>query len=351
MGSGRIQRILAAALAALLLAGVAAPGLAGAQGVYIVQPGDTLAGIAAGNGTSVAALVAANGIANPNLVYSGQRLALPGEGTSTPRVQQVALPAAGPGSILAHERIVEYYGNPYSAEMGILGQLSKAELVSALQRRAAQYAAVTGGTVQPAIHMVVTVAQAGAGSDGLYRARMPLGVVEDYANLAGANGMLFFIDIQLGRSTVQAELAPWLDLLKRPYVHLAIDPEFDMWGSEVPGVDFGHMTAAEVNYVQGVLSGLVSQYSLPNKIFEIYQFTPGMLPDKGNIARNANVDLVVNMDGFGSQWLKIQHYNWYVRDTPVEYAGIKLFFDQDPDLMTPAQVLSLDPKPDIIMYQ
>ena len=43
-------------------------------GTYVVQSGDTLSGIAAELGTSVGALAAANGIANPDLIYAGQTL-------------------------------------------------------------------------------------------------------------------------------------------------------------------------------------------------------------------------------------------------------------------------------------
>ena len=43
-------------------------------GTYMVQSGDTLSSIAAELGTSVEDLAAANGIANPDLVYAGQTL-------------------------------------------------------------------------------------------------------------------------------------------------------------------------------------------------------------------------------------------------------------------------------------
>jgi rare lipoprotein A len=43
-------------------------------GVYVVQAGDTLSGIAAEMGTTVEDLAAANGIANPDLIFDGQLL-------------------------------------------------------------------------------------------------------------------------------------------------------------------------------------------------------------------------------------------------------------------------------------
>jgi len=54
------------------------PGSPPGSGYHIVQPGDTLYSIAWRYGTTVSALVAANGLANPNYIYVGQRLGIPG---------------------------------------------------------------------------------------------------------------------------------------------------------------------------------------------------------------------------------------------------------------------------------
>ena len=44
---------------------------------YVVRPGDTLSGIARWFGVSVSALQQANGISNPSRIYAGQRLCIP----------------------------------------------------------------------------------------------------------------------------------------------------------------------------------------------------------------------------------------------------------------------------------
>jgi hypothetical protein len=261
------------------------------------------------------------------------------------------LPTPGPGSLLANSMVVSYYGNPYSGLMGVLGQLSKEELVTALKRRAADYEVAGGRPAKPAIHFVATVAQAGAGADGLYRARMPYSLVAEYAQLAADNDMLFILDLQFGRSTVQAELAPWLPLLRQPHVHLALDPEFNMWGSDVPGKALGHMTAREINYAQQVLADIVAKENLPNKVLILYQFTASMLPDKGNIQNNPLVDVVINMDGFGGRASKLTHYQWYAIDGAVGLPGIKLFYQHDIDLFSPADLMALDRRPDVVVYQ
>jgi LysM repeat protein len=72
------------ALAAAGLAGVLLAGAGGARAATVtVGPGDTLSAIAARNGTTVAAIAAANGIRNPNRVVAGRRLTVPGAGASS----------------------------------------------------------------------------------------------------------------------------------------------------------------------------------------------------------------------------------------------------------------------------
>jgi lipoprotein-anchoring transpeptidase ErfK/SrfK len=86
-----------------------------ASTVYVVQRGDTLARIAARYGVSTSALASANGIRNSNLIYTGQRLVIPGAssvkapGTQLP---SVSAPVAGRwiDINLSQQRITAYQG-------------------------------------------------------------------------------------------------------------------------------------------------------------------------------------------------------------------------------------------------
>ncbi len=63
-----------------------------------MKSGDTLSAIGARFGVSYQAIAQANGIANPNLIYAGQNLVIPGRGgspTPTPNTPTPATPAPG----------------------------------------------------------------------------------------------------------------------------------------------------------------------------------------------------------------------------------------------------------------
>jgi soluble lytic murein transglycosylase-like protein len=85
----------AATVTAIATLGVA--GAAAFSGGYTVRSGDTLSGLASRFGVSAADLAAANHIANPNLIYIGEDLQIPGESAAaadaTPAVYVAPMPA------------------------------------------------------------------------------------------------------------------------------------------------------------------------------------------------------------------------------------------------------------------
>ena len=85
---------------------IPAPAVSGSalSSTIVVDPGDTLTAIAARYHTTAAALAAANGISNPNLVYAGSRLRLPNQSIAEASYTE---PASGgsaglPAALLAH---------------------------------------------------------------------------------------------------------------------------------------------------------------------------------------------------------------------------------------------------------
>lgn len=260
-----------------------------------------------------------------------------------------------PGSLLPGHRFVVYYGNPLSKRMGVLGEYPVPEMLSRLQGEVQAFAkADPSKPVQPGLHLIVSVAQGAPGKDGMYRLRMRDSLINWWCNLAQQKGYVMFLDVQVGHSTVQSELQPLIPYLKRPYVHLALDPEFSMHHAKegvVPGRKIGVMDAEEVNYAIRTLQDLVRQNHLPPKVLVVHRFTQGMLTNYREIKPVPEVQVVINMDGFGAPWLKRDSYEAYERMQPVQFTGFKLFYKNDHPMLTREQVVKLDPSPIFITFQ
>jgi len=261
-----------------------------------------------------------------------------------------------PGSILPSRRIVAFYGNPLSKKMGILGELPPDEMLARFDKEiAAWQRADPSHPVQPALHLIAVVAQGAPGRDGKYRLRMTDSLINMVYSWAQKKNALLFLDVQVGQSTVQEELPRLVPFLQRPNVMLGIDPEFSMKGGEKPGTKIGTMSASDVNFAINLLSGLVKQYNLPPKVLIVHRFTRRMLTDAKAIKLDPRVQVVINMDGWGQPWLKYDSYRAYVEAEPVQFTGFKLFYHNDTKkgdpLLTPPEVLMLNPKPLYIQYQ
>lgn len=249
---------------------------------------------------------------------------------------------------MANTQIVSYYGSPYTAQMGILGELDPPVLIEEVEAKAAEYDALNGSReTRPALHIVYGSAQPEPGNDGLHLLYVDDETMEEYIELACEHGLLVFIDLQIGRSTVESEVKRVLDLLEYPHVHLAIDPEFAMPPGEIPGESIGTVDATDVNAAQAVVDGLIRERGLSDKIVMVHRFTDDMITRSEMIEDYERIRLVIDMDGFGPKEIKEVKYGWYA--APGEYGGIKLFFQQDTPLMTEDEVLALNPH--VIIYQ
>ena len=257
-----------------------------------------------------------------------------------------------PGALLPEHLMVAYYGNPKSQKMGILGQLPPEEMLPRLEAAATEWAkADRGRKVVPALHMVVTVAQGKPGKSGLYRLRHPDELIEKVLGWAEERRWIVFLDVQIGGSGVAAELSRLVKYLERPYVHLALDPEYAMQAGGIPGRRVGTLDAAQVNEAVQLLTTIVGRQNIPPKILVVHRFTQGMLTNYGQIKLDPRVQVVVNMDGFGPPRIKEHAYKSYVALEPVQFTGFKLFYKKDRPMMPPERVLGLTPKPVYIQYQ
>jgi len=176
-------------------------------------------------------------------------------------------------------------------------------------------------------------------------------LIDRVAGWAESNRWLLFLDVQVGQSTVQRELPRLLPYLARPYVHLALDPEFSMKDGTAPGRRIGTMDAEDVNFAMRTLEGMVDSLELPPKVLIVHRFTQRMLTNYREIALDPRVQLVIDMDGFGDRPLKRSVYRDFIVKEPVQFTGFKLFYKNDKPMMTPEEVLTLSPVPLYIQYQ
>lgn len=269
----------------------------------------------------------------------------------------VKAPYPVPGAIIPFKRIVSYYGNLYSKKMGILGELPQDQMLAKLKEELKRWqAADTATEVIPALHYIAVTAQGSPGKDGKYRLRMPFHQIDSVLKMSEKINAITFVDVQVGLSTLQQEIPLLEKYLMRPDMHLGVDPEFSMKGGQKPGTVIGTFNADDINYVTGYLAELVKKYNLPPKVLIIHRFTQGMVTGYQQIKTRPEVQIVMDMDGWGMQARKVNTYRQFIHKEPVQFTGFKLFYKNDfreanSRIMTPEEVLKLKPQPAYIQYQ
>ena len=277
--------------------------------------------------------------------------------TSSPRLWPVKTVYPNASATLPFKRVVAYYGNFYSKGMGVLGEYSTDQMLAMLASTTDMWTTADPNTpAVPAIHYIAVVAQASAGKEGKYILRMPDDQIDHALELARRINGIVFLDVQVGLSTLQYELPQLEKYLKMPQVHLGIDPEFSMKSGNRPGTVIGTFDATDINYAAEYLARLVRDNHLPPKILVVHRFTQAMVTNYKNIQPLPEVQVVIDMDGFGSKDLKRGTYTRVIYPEPVQFTGIKLFYKNDVrppanGLLSPAEVLKLTPSPIYIQYQ
>jgi len=261
------------------------------------------------------------------------------------------------GAILPFNRIIAYYGNLYSTKMGVLGEYLEAEMFQRLEAEVKKWELADPSTpVIPALHYIAVVAQAGAGQDGKYRARMPSSEIDKVIKMAEKIGAIVFLDIQVGFSNLQTEVPLLEKYLKLPNVHLGVDPEFSMKNGIRPGKIVGTYDATDINFAANYLAKIVQENNLTPKILVVHRYTQKMVTNYKEIKPLPGVQIIMHMDGWGGAAKKIGTYKNFIYPEPVQFTGFKLFYKNDiltpgTTLMTPDDLLKLNPRPIYIQYQ
>ncbi len=281
----------------------------------------------------------------------------PGPASSSSATAPAVLPAAstselprGGRSIFPAYRVVAFYGAPQAKALGALG-IGKPDAAAARLAKVARRYAKKSRPVLPAFELISTIAAAAPGDDGLHRIHQSDRIIGRYLSAARRAKALLILDIQPGRGDFLSEARRLERWLSQPDVGIALDPEWHVGPGEVPGQVIGSVTAEQINEVSAYVSAFVTDHDLPDKLFIVHQFTPDMVANKERIARRLGLAVTMNVDGFGNQANKIGKYDQFTSELTRFYNGFKLFYEEDTDLMSPAQVLGLRPPPDLVVYE
>ena len=254
---------------------------------------------------------------------------------------------------IGQPQIVSFYGHPDVTAMGVLGRGTPDEVAARASAWAERYDRLNGPrSAVGAFHLIVGVAQVWPTAEGDFLGHLDRERIAGYVEAAREHGLMLFLDTQIGWSDPLTEVRLLEPFLGEPFVHVAIDPEFATRHLGVaPGLAIGSVTAGQVNEVQRYLASLVHEQGLPSKILMVHQFADWMLLDRGDVEDHPEVELAIDMDGFGLAAIKVAGYERWALTAPSERPAFKLFFEQDTPVMTPEEVQGLDRPPDIVIYQ
>jgi hypothetical protein len=250
-------------------------------------------------------------------------------------------------------RYLAYYGHPETTALGVLGEQGPAETRALMEEHVTAYAG-DGSQVVPTFEMIASVASAGPTDDNDYSYEWPIETFTSWVDFAAENGMYVMLDLQSGRDPFLSQAVQYEELLKLPFVGLALDPEWRLGPDQVHLQQVGQVQAAEVNEVVNWLADLVRDNGLPQKMLVVHQFRPHMIQNRQDLISRPEIQMIVQMDGDGTEpqkdatWANLLqgaadvHWSW----------GWKNFFDEDePGPPSPENTMGKVPSPVYVSYQ
>jgi len=250
-------------------------------------------------------------------------------------------------------RYLAYYGHPGTDALGVLGEQGPAETLEKMQGFIQDYGG-DGSQVVPTFEIIASVASAGATDDGDYSYEWPPESFQPWIDFAAENDMYVMLDLQSGRDDFMSQAVQYEELLRLPFVGLALDPEWRLGPEQVHLNQVGTVTAAEVNETVNWVADLVRDNGLPQKMMIVHQFRTSMIQNREDIVQRPEIQMIVQMDGDGTEpqkdatWSQLLagaddvHWKW----------GWKNFFDEDePGPPSPQSTMDKVPTPVYVSYQ
>lgn len=251
-------------------------------------------------------------------------------------------------------RMVALYGHPQTKALGMLGEQGPAASAARAASMAEEFAPLTDERVIPAFELIATVAAAAPLPDKSYSRKTPVATLLPYVEAAEAAGAYVVLDLQPGRSDFLTQAKVYEPLLRRPWVGLALDPEWRLKPGQKHIEQIGSVGIEEVNAVGSWLGELVRTHDLPPKVLTLHQFRTSMVRDRELLDTSLDeVQWLVHADGQGGQGDKQSTWRALQRDLPDGvWLGWKNFEDEDSPMLTPEQTMEqVDPAPWFISYQ
>lgn len=261
------------------------------------------------------------------------------------------------GALLPFNRIIAYYGNFYSTGMGVLGEYSEDVVLQKLRAEVKKWEEADPNTpVIAGIDYIAVTAQWNPGEDGKYRFRMPDKEIDKALAMAERISGIVILEVQPGTADLMGEIRALEKYLSMSQVHLAIDPEFSMKTGARPGTVVGTVDARDINAAADYLASLVKSHGLTPKILIVHRYTRPMVTNSTKIVPLPEVQIVMDMDGWGPAARKYDTYAAYIAAEPVQFTGFKIFYKNDVKrpgsrVLTPAEILKLTPQPSFIQHQ
>ncbi|THJ68663.1 hypothetical protein E8P82_01820 [Arthrobacter echini] len=265
----------------------------------------------------------------------------------------VELPGGGQ-TVFPGRRMVALYGHPDGPYLGALGEQDSEAAMVRVKELAAQYQPFSDEPVVPAIDLIATVASADAGADGDYSSETAIEDLLPWVDAAEDAGVYVVLDLQSGRTDFLSQAKRYEELLKRPTVGLALDPEWRLAPGQLPLQQIGTVDAEEINTVSAWLADLTRDNALPQKVMMVHQFRVDMISGRENLdTSRSELAFTLHADGHGTPEEKLNTWS-VLQDYMPEgiWPSWKNFYDEDKPTLTPEQTYTVvEPKPWLVTYQ